>query len=1088
MKLKFLKAYIVITLFVLLNKESIGQSQDKLNVLMIAVDDLKPLIGCYGDAKAITPNLDKLGLSGTVFLNNHCQQAVSAPSRASLLTGKRPDNTKVWDLETIMRDYVSNIVTLPQYLKNNGYETAATGKVFDPRSVDYYHDKVSWTIPYVDKGDGRWIYATGKPSVEAPNAAESEFTDTKLLNHGVELLDQLSSKGKPFFLAVGFHKPHLPFVAPKKYWDLYQRSSFEINKNQKYSLNGVDIAYHESGELRGYDDIPDIGDISENQQKELIHGYYACVSYIDNLIGQLIDKLEKLGEKDKTVIVLWGDHGWHLGDHGLWAKHTNFENATRSPLIIYSPKVSGNKKSSSPTEFVDVFPTICQLANVEIPTNLDGKSLVPIMQSPTTKVKDFAVSQYHRKKGALEVEGYALRTDRYRYVEWLEGKYQNDKPYDENKIYAKELYDYTTDPEETINLAADPKASSLVTDFHQNMKTFFETLKITPINPPNTKSENLLANPGFEEGVGKWNLSVWGGNEAKVEETTTAFEGIKAALIKVTIADPTNIGKTGLLSDSLVNVKQGKYKLTAKVKGSINGLPFRLSLRCFNSSNDVKYYASNDLLLTTSYQEYSWEVTPDASYLAKINVRLQCGKAVGDYYLDNIELTQVQSTTVPTPSGRRLREIIKEKYPEGNLLIGGTTGVDLIGSTSGIILNREFSFITPDNDFKQTAIHPEPGVWDWTKPDKWIAEAAANNQIIRMHSPISPQCSEWARDDKRTAAELKQNLEEYMTELCKRYNSSPQVKWMDVVNETVDKTTGNWFGPKTGIADWENPWPNIGYDETDPLKPPLYIKLAFEIANKNAPNIKQIINQHGEMETAAWDKVKATVKYLRNKGLRIDGIGWQAHIDVGWEKVGDNLKKLGELIDWAHANNLAFHITENNVACNGVSIGNWTAQAETFGALVKMIRDKRKSGLVSWNLWQITDADGQKAGETPAMFFADGSAKPAYYKVQSILEDNTVSVETVEELPASFELYQNYPNPFNPTTKIKYAIPAGASEIVTIKIYDAVGRFITTLVDEVKPVGIYEAFFNGQNLASGAYFCHLRYGNYNKAVKLLLLK
>jgi len=252
-----------------------------------------------------------------------------------------------------------------------------------------------------------------------------------------------------------------------------------------------------------------------------------------------------------------------------------------------------------------------------------------------------------------------------------------------------------------------------------------------------------------------------------------------------------------------------------------------------------------------------------------------------------------------------------------------------------------------------------------------------------LPAPISPQCSSWAKDDNRTAEELKQNLEEYMTALCKHYDKYEHVKWLDVVNETI-LPNGQWFGPKRGVKNWQNPWPQIGYDESHPLKPPLYIKMAFEIANKYAPNTKLIINQHGEMNDAMWQKIKDTVAYLRGHGLRVDGIGWQAHLYLGFEKKEGVLDKLRDLIDWAHANNLSFHVTENNVFLKQQK-KDWDAQAETFKAIVGELLEKRNSGVVTWNLWHIRDSECQKKELKGCMFFDDYNPKPTYYAVQDLL-------------------------------------------------------------------------------------------------------
>ncbi|MDP6118761.1 MAG: endo-1,4-beta-xylanase [Planctomycetota bacterium] len=341
----------------------------------------------------------------------------------------------------------------------------------------------------------------------------------------------------------------------------------------------------------------------------------------------------------------------------------------------------------------------------------------------------------------------------------------------------------------------------------------------------------------------------------------------------------------------------------------------------------------------------------------------------------------------PIPEGRRIREIVADKYPEGNVYVGGTTGWRKRPRGSGLTMDREFSYVTPENDFKLSTIHPKPDVWKWELADKWVAHCAKAKQVLRMHGPISPQCSTWAKTDTRTSEELRQCLTDFMTRLCKRYDKYEHVKWMDVVNETVLQN-GKWFGPREGTTKWENPWPKIGYDTTHPLKPPLYIKLAFEIATKHAPNTKLIINQHAGMEDAAWKKIKALVAYLRGKELRVDGIGWQAHIHVGWEKKKGNLTRLSQLIDWAHANDLSFHVTEQNVWLKGKE-KDYEAQAETFAAILRALLEKRDGGIVTWNVWNLSDGDSWKKMEKldGCLFDRQYKPKPAYYALQRLLEN-----------------------------------------------------------------------------------------------------
>lgn len=332
-----------------------------------------------------------------------------------------------------------------------------------------------------------------------------------------------------------------------------------------------------------------------------------------------------------------------------------------------------------------------------------------------------------------------------------------------------------------------------------------------------------------------------------------------------------------------------------------------------------------------------------------------------------------------------IREIVDEVFPNGNVYIGSACHHNLMETKSGEILKREFSYVTPANDFKQSYIHPEPGNYQYEKADDWIQFCKNNNQVIRLHAPISPQCSKWVKEDIRTAEELETMLEEYMTALCTKYNGVENILWLDVVNETIDKTTGDWFGPREGTDKWENPWPKIGYDETHELKPPLYIKQAFTIANQYAPDIKQIINQHGALEKESWDKMKALVSYLRENDLRVDGLGWQAHLDLGWEKIPGNLESLAEIIQWCHSNNLEFHITEFNVWLRDGNEGKVNEQGDTFKAITKVVLDNRNTGTVGVNYWHIRGNDTANKDRDGCIWNDNYEAKPAYYKIVELL-------------------------------------------------------------------------------------------------------
>lgn len=510
------------------------QKPQRPNVLFIAVDDLKSVLGCYGSPVIKTPNIDRLANRGTVFLNNYVQQAISGATRASCLTGKRPDYTRTWDLFTQMREVNPDIITLPQYFKNQGYTSLGIGKIYHPSCV-VRNDEPSWSIPYLDANDSyakdygkpafglyqdpvtkkasekflkeaaekginpREAIALAlkqiKPSVECVDVPDDAYADGAVAVKAKNQLIEFTKNKQAFFFAVGFIKPHLPFVAPKKYWDLYDRKDMPLAEFQEHAKNSPEIAYHRSGELKSYTDIPEMCTFTDqgnqtklniDKQKELIHGYYAAVSYIDAQVGILLNTLDSLKVLDNTIIVLWGDHGWHLGDHDLWNKHTNFENATHAPLIISAPGMKAGKTKSL-TELVDIYPTLCELSGLPIPATLDGSSLVPAMKDNRKKIKDYAVSQYPRnlskeiaKKYGYQsnnIMGYSIRTPRYRYTLWMAEGFRSYEPFTEAKVYASELYDYQKDPLEKVNVAEDKAYADITKELKISMLNYFKTQK-----------------------------------------------------------------------------------------------------------------------------------------------------------------------------------------------------------------------------------------------------------------------------------------------------------------------------------------------------------------------------------------------------------------------------------------------------------------------------------------------------------------------------------------------------------------------------------------------------------------------------------
>jgi len=455
------------------------------NVVMIAVDDLRPDLGCYGSTIAKTPHIDRLAARGMVFRRAYCQQAVCSPSRTSLMTGLRPDTTQVWDLKTHFREALPDCVTLPQHFKAHGYHCAALGKIYhsgfeDGRSWSEPHwyptgrtvdtDQADWTKRITARRDGgveeyppdeprSEKKGKGRPFVVSDKAAD-ELPDGATAAEAVRRLGALRSQGTPFFLAVGFAKPHLPFVAPRTYWDLHDPDAIPAPTINRLPDGAPAFAGHDNGELHSYFGVPPGEPIPAELAKQLRHGYHACITYIDAQVGRVLDALDREGLAENTVVVLWGDHGWQLGDHGLWHKHTNFELATRAPLVVSAPTAAATagRSSDALVEFVDVYPTLVDLCGLPPVEQIAGVSLRPLLTAKADSVKPVAISQYPRGKGRgtdVPLMGYSIRDDRFRLTVWREDG--------TSRVVATELYDERDDPNETRNLASDPQFKT-VTD------------------------------------------------------------------------------------------------------------------------------------------------------------------------------------------------------------------------------------------------------------------------------------------------------------------------------------------------------------------------------------------------------------------------------------------------------------------------------------------------------------------------------------------------------------------------------------------------------------------------------------------------
>ena len=436
----------------------------RVNVLLVCVDDLKPAIGCYGDALAKTPNIDRLAARGVRFERAYCNQAVCSPSRNSLLTGFRPQSLGIYDLATNFRRAVPTVRTLPQLFRDGGFHASALGKIFHVGHGNH-DDEASWdeplfrgkTVQYQlpeNRGPSREkarFEGLSPEKLPRGSATESARVDDEAYDDGriaAEAVRRIraaaATPGKPFFLAVGFLRPHLPFVAPKRYWDLHDPDALPRPETTRAPIGAPPYASSDWGELRQYKDAPDKGPVDEALARRLVHGYYAAASFMDAQVGKLLDALDDTGLADDTIVVLWGDHGWHLGDHGLWCKHTNYEQATRIPLIVSAPGMRRGETTAALVESVDVLPTLLDLTGLPSVAGRDGQSFARSLADPSAPARDHCIQVYPRGKRL----GRAIRTADLRLCEWREFGAAPDQA-------EIELYDMTHDPGETRNVATE---------------------------------------------------------------------------------------------------------------------------------------------------------------------------------------------------------------------------------------------------------------------------------------------------------------------------------------------------------------------------------------------------------------------------------------------------------------------------------------------------------------------------------------------------------------------------------------------------------------------------------------------------------
>ena len=461
-------------------------STERPNILLICVDDLRPELNCYGAGHIVSPHIDALADESVVFTRAYTQQAVCAPSRNTLMTGLRPDGLGIYDLRTFFRTKAPDVVTLSQYFMRQGYQAEGMGKIYHTGHGNK-NDSLSWSLPHwyphqlinqrepIQSGDTTHMQ-TSFPKIEGINIPwyrsrlpEELHNDAMVTSRALERMEAL--KGKPFFLAVGMIRPHLPFVAPSKYWDLYDPSRITVPPPDKPDAYPP-YAFTNWGELRKYHGIPAEGLLSEEDAVSMIHGYYACVSFIDAQVGRLTGKLKELGLYENTIIVLWGDHGWKLGEYGDWCKHTNYELDTRIPVIVRVPDIKTGEgwKSDAIIETVDIYPTLCEMAGLDLPEHLQGSSFRALLEEENAAWDEVAFSQYPRstrKDGTqIQVMGYSMRTPDYRITRWVDRETR--------ETMDTEIYDHRGEDPEMINLAAQEEYGELLNKLNRELDEHYD--------------------------------------------------------------------------------------------------------------------------------------------------------------------------------------------------------------------------------------------------------------------------------------------------------------------------------------------------------------------------------------------------------------------------------------------------------------------------------------------------------------------------------------------------------------------------------------------------------------------------------------
>lgn len=455
---------VFLSFFLAVSAASSALATQPPNVLFIAVDDLRLQSPVFGQNQTKTPGLDRLASEAVVFSRAYCSVPVCGASRASLMAGVRPTAERFRTYFTRKDEDFPDSPSIAKWFKEHGYTTVSNGKIyhFADDDIEAWSEK-PWDRPNMGVGWQGYLKEESKAMIEAnrtkekPNQVigpatedaeveDNAYHDGALADQAIDDLKRFAKSGEPFFMAVGFWKPHLPFNAPKKYWDLYREKDIDLADNPFKPKGAPDSAMHDFGELRSmYGDTPEKGPIPDKLARRLIHGYLAAVSYTDAQINKLLDTLEETGLAENTIIVLWGDHGFHLGEHGLWCKHANYDRTMNAPLLVKAPGIAGDVKTTAITEFIDIYPSLCQLAGLPLPEHLDGQSFVSELKNPDNHFKDYAYSRYH--------DGESLISDRYIYTEWTDRT---------GRVHGNMLFDHESDPQENVNVSQDPEYQEVV--------------------------------------------------------------------------------------------------------------------------------------------------------------------------------------------------------------------------------------------------------------------------------------------------------------------------------------------------------------------------------------------------------------------------------------------------------------------------------------------------------------------------------------------------------------------------------------------------------------------------------------------------